>query len=683
MNYYDKAEIFAWTPLLGFDKDAPDKGVSNFIERTQFNLHGVSLFVFAADIVHQHTGMDKVRILPPDNCAYHACPYNEERKRQEWTNHDLRDLLTEFRKKGIQSYMSIMGTDGGNKFHNDWLEEHPELKNDAFDWSWSLFVLKRFKDGTYYEDFFADKVCETMLDYGFDGLHVSDNFCPQARSLYMSDYTADMAGQFMDHTGIKLPDEIGIDGEDTPEKKIARRDWIWKNHKLEWINFYSWRWESFWKKIADRLHAIGKKIFVLGMYCTDPFETLFVKGIDLRKIVKSGVDYLMPNMAANGSSIARIRPWRYFEWLTMIPLTDAFCETSRNLNMLGVKDAAEEWDLLHYAPSFLERDLYYLPAFFRFLPDGTLKRSLDGFNVCLADGIYKDEWKWLKDRFDIGFDQTPNGFINPTFVWSDNMIYNLLPEYCENRRWPAHKFMYEINELGAHTGAMVRAEHITDACGNLFVPDFDVLSAEEQKKILEYKGGAVIGTISANKKNLLDGVKCDIYFEDHDTPFVNAAFAFNMQIENKDAILDLLPEDDDTEIIDPETVEDSNNPYRGKPIPYQKVSIGFKKALAALVKASYMDNFTSEYPFFGMKMKDGAIRLYVINNDRLHYSDAIITSKRYIKEVKNVSKFPLLPVKFSETGTFGFQAQDYPGDLRTFRVPVTQGSISIVDVYLK
>ena len=85
-----------------------------------------------------------------------------------------------------------------------------------------------------------------------------------------------------------------------------------------------------------------------------------------------------------------------------------------------------------------------------------------------------------------------------------------------------------------------------------------------------------------------------------------------------------------------------------------------------------------------MEMPDGAIRMYVINDDRLHYALSTVTIKNHdIEKVNVISKFPLLPVKFSDAKRFGFCTQDYPGDQHTFRVIVPQGGVSVVDVYLK
>ncbi len=683
-KYLDNAEIFAWMPLLGFDKDKRDKGVGQLLKRMNFTPHAVSVFLCHPDIVHHHDGVERLRQLPSDNCSYHANPYNEERRRQDWTNKDLKSLVDNLKKKGIESYLGIMSIDFFNAHHQEWLYDHIELKSHLRDIKWSLNVLKRFKDGTYYEDFFAEKICQTLSDYGFDGLHVTDNFCPSCGGI--NEYSCDMIGQLFDYLGREMPEELKNLTDETEEQINLRGDFIEREMKQEWIEFFAWRWEKFWKKICDKLHAIGKKAFVLGQYCTDPFATLYLKGVDLRKIVNAGVDYLMTNAYANASAMRHDgRPWSYYEHTTVCALTDVFVDKGKKLQMLSVKDASEEWDVLHHAPTLLERDISYMSGYHRQTEKG-YKHTLDGFLVCLSDGIYEDEWKWLRERFEVGFKDSPEKYISPSLVWSDTAHYAILPEYIKGRRYTAHKWMSTLDWEDANIGAVVRSEDINENSGDLFVPNFDLLSEEEQKRLASYKGGSVIATASAmgDFKPEKIGITPDIYFEDHDTPFINMAFAYNIEIEDKDAILNMAKEDDDTPILeDLKNINDNINSVSTQ-LSFQKVSIGFRKAVAKLMKLGTEKIFDSSHGVITMKMRDGALRIYVMNNDRLRYAPATITVKRGdIEKVNVISKFPLLPVKFSDEKVFGFQAQDYPGDQHTFRVLVPQGGVSIVDLYLE
>ena len=121
-------EIHIWCALIGFDREAEDLGVGAFLARCgEVRPTALSLFLFHPDIVLQHEGMAAERVLPPDNCSYYGSPRNDERERQPWTNHDLRRLIGELHRHGVQAYLSIMGIGVRNRFHHEWIYDHPEV----------------------------------------------------------------------------------------------------------------------------------------------------------------------------------------------------------------------------------------------------------------------------------------------------------------------------------------------------------------------------------------------------------------------------------------------------------------------------------------------------------------------------------------------------------------------------
>ena len=253
-----KGEIHVWMPMIGFDREEADKGAGKLLARMPFVPHGVSAFLFHPDIVNQHPGMGVERTLPPDNCSYYGSPRNEDRCRQAWTNYDLRALVGNLAAAGVEPYLGIMGVDLGNRWHTEWIGEHPEVRFASRDFEWSLYVLKRLADGSYYEDFFVDKLCEVLTDYGFAGLQVADNFCPAGSTLHHGDFSADMFGQFVEHAGIDVPAELraGL-SDDSRAMRCRRGDWIWRTCREPWIGFNAWRWEQFWRKVCGRLHRIA------------------------------------------------------------------------------------------------------------------------------------------------------------------------------------------------------------------------------------------------------------------------------------------------------------------------------------------------------------------------------------------------------------------------------------------
>lgn len=681
-------EIHVWMPMIGFDRDAADKGVGELLERMSFTPNGVSAFLFHPDIVNQHQGMATERVLPPDNCSYYGSPRNVERCRQDWTNYDLRALIGNLRAAGVEPYLGIMGVDLGNRWHDEWIAEHPEVRFALRGTTWGYHVLKRLADGTYYEDFFVDRLCEVLTDYGFAGLQAADNFCPSPSTLYYGDFSTDMFGQFTDHAAVAIPAELraGL-GDDSCAMRNRRGDWMWRACRQEWVEFHAWRWEQFWRKVCTRLHRIGKKTIVLGMYCTDPFETLYCKGVDLKRLVRAGVDYLMPNIVPTGLRLQHPdHPDRFHRYMALAPLTAAFVPDGKLLSLLGVMDATEEWDVLHHAPCLLERDIYTLLGYQTDTGNG-LKRSLAGLMVCLGDGIRGEEWKWLKERFEIGFVEGVQRVLAPTLVWSDAALYHTLPAYIRTRRWTVHRFYYEMAERGARLGAVLRTEHLAQAQGSLFVPNFDLLAEDEKRAVAAYRNGPVVATAAVeNFTPAHYGIQPAVYFEDRFSDYPLCAFAFNVHIENQDAIAALLETDDGTENlqgIPAEAAEHSN--VLVETLTFCKVTAGFREACALLLKAVGCDLFTCNLPTVPMQLADGRYRLYIANPEMNSYGYANVTAKRPLKQVANISKYPVLPVKFMDSPRehIGWIGKEPDGARRSFRAKVAPGGVTILDITLE
>jgi len=682
-----ESEIHVWMPMIGFDREQADMGVSEFLQRMSFPPHGVAAFLFHPDIVNQHTGLGTERVLPPDNCSYYGSPRNEDRERQDWTNRDLKTLVEHLNAAGVEPYLGIMGVDLGNRWHREWISEHPEVRFEARDSEAGYNVLKRLADGRYYEDVLVDKLCDVLVDYGFVGLQVADNFCPSPSTLHQGDFSFDMFGQFTDHVAVEVPPELSVGASDNSRAMRNRRgDWIWSACRQEWVEFNAWRWEQFWAKICARLHRIGRKTIVLGMYCTDPFETLYCKGIDLSRLARAGVDYLMPNIVPTGLRLQHPdRPDRFHRYMTLAPLTAAFVPDVRLLSLLGVKDATEEWDVLHHAPCLLERDIYTLRSYMTASGNG-LRRSLDGLMVCLGDGIRADEWQWLKERLEVALVKGVKRVLAPTLVWSDAALYNALPAYIRTRRWSRHKFLYEMAERGARCGAVMRTEHLAGAEGALFVPNYDLLSEAEQEAIAAYRNGPVVGTAAVAEFTPADGGLCpDIYFEDSFSDYPMCAFAVNAGIEEADAIIELAATDDGTANLDgdPAAAPEHAN-VLVETLTFCKVTAGFQEACAALLRAVGCELFDCNLPLLPMEMADGRYRLYITNPDARSYGFANVTANRPIERVANVSKYPILPVKFMDApdGQVGWMGSDCTGTQRTFRAKVTPGGVTILDVLL-
>ncbi|GBG07734.1 hypothetical protein PAT3040_02294 [Paenibacillus agaridevorans] len=689
MEKLKNGKVFIWMQLLGFDREDSDRGAARFLDQTGFLPDGACALLFHPDFVNQYKGMDEEYELPADNCAYYGIPRNAERERQPWTNYNLRDLSGNLSDSGTGLYAGIMGVSIGDSFHQEWISDHPELQfHTRGGKRRGLFALKRFKNGAYYEDFFVEQLCRTLVDYGFKGIHLADGFSPSG-NIYHGDYSTDMVTQFIDHTGLILPDGIvAALGDDEAEAEDARADWIWKNVRAEWIEFMCWRWESFFKKICARVHAIGREVMVLGMYCTDPFETKYCLGTDLARIMNAGVDYLTANILPTSCFIAS--PWDtqdyYFHrYMAIAPITAAHIRQGHLVSMVGLQDATEEWDMMKHVPCLHERDLYTMMAY-QLAEKGGSRRALEGYFLCLGDGIKRADWDWERERMEIAFSADVDRTLSPTMLWSDHAYENMLAEYIQTRRWTPFKLFYELAKAGTHCGACVRSEDLDSFTGTLLVPDFDMLSLEEQRKVAAYDRGAVVCTAHAGFEPAAYGIQPTILFADRfsNRPLTAFAFGASPDEDTRAAIEALLTQDDGKPNLEGDPADAPDFPYTlVDTLPFVKVTTGFRDALARLLLDIGDCPLTCDKPYLAYRLKDGTCRLYLFNDNDVHYRRAFVTMKEPVADTRTVSSFPILPVRYKDAATGGLTHHYVGGSTykQSFEVKLQPGGVTLIDVY--
>lgn len=686
-------KVHIWMNLIGFDRDDADRGTERFLEQTGFVPDGVCALLFHPDFIHNHKGMDSEYMLYPDNCSYNAVPRNAERERQNWTNYDLRALCKNLGEKGCGLYAGIMGCTTDNMFHEEWITDHPEIYSHYRGGVRANHcIFKRFSDGTYYEDFFIDKLCDVLIDYGMKGVHLSDCFCPNGGCIVDGDFSTDLVTQFIDMTDCVLDEDILSElGDDSGETEGRRADWIWKNLRKEWIEFMCARWEAFFRKLCNRVHEIGCEVMVLGMYCTDPFETKYCMGMDLSVLVNAGVDYITENILPSGCYVQTTRngegrDYRFHRYMAIAPMMAAHIPNGHLLTMLGTYDATEEWDMLHHVPCMHELDIYTSMAYRLETAKGS-KRALEGFFVCLGDGISRSDWDLEHERFEAAMSADVKRTLSPVLLWSDESYNKFLDEYIRTRRWTPFKFFYEFGKAGTMLGGCVRSEDLESYCGPIVVADFDMLSEKEQRMVAAYDRGPVLVIMKADfdiGELMPEGA---YEFTDKFSNHPLKAYVFNarMSAEVYEKSQILLSEDDS--VPDYEGII-SDMPDFGNPMDdtllFTKVSTGFVNALAYVLKAVTSDMIICDMPHLAYRLTDGRIRLYLFNTIRDRYSRAFVNMKCEVNDTKVISKFPILPVRYKESATGGIR-HNYdakPVCKQNFEVKLAPGGVAIVDVII-
>ena len=681
-------KVFVWMQMLGFERNDPDRGAQRFIDQTGFVPDGVVALLCHPDFFHHHRGMDKEYQLHPDNCAYNAIPRNAERERQPWTNWDLRKLAESLKAQGTNLYAGIFGGNKFNAFHQEWHTEHPEILTPS---KASHFILKRFKDGTYYEDFFIDKVCQTLTDYGLKGIHMGDSFCPlddNNAMLYCNDYSTDFVGQFLDHSGVVLPEHVAATmGDDSPKAIEIRSEWIYNNRRALWAEFNAWRWEVFFSKLCSRVHAIGKEVLALAMYCTDPFETLYCLGIDLSRIVRAGLDYLTANILPASAYIVGKddRPYFFHKYMAIASTTAAHLDKGHLVSMLGLQDATEQWSAMSDVPTLHVKDMYTMMAYQLIDRDG-ISRALDGLFLCLGDGIPRQDWDWERERLEIALSADAQKCISPAMLWSAFAFDGMMEEYINTRRWTPHKLFYELAKSGAHCAATVKPDGLCHYSGTLVVPNFDMLSEEEKAAVTAYDRGSVFCTANPDFDPAAYGIQPEILFRDQFSDYSMTVFAYNCKVDEevRAEIATLIAEDDGKpNLVGDVRFQKEPNRILWDTLVFAKVTEGFQKAMALLLNNISNSPFKIDKPNIILQMKDGAYRIYLFNDHMLKYKHAFVISEKEIKKTKIVSKYPVLPPRYMEesTGSLHFDYSKQVQVKKSFEIKIQPGGVTIIDVY--
>ena len=617
-------ERWIWIELIGFDNTQPDCGASQYLDKLGFVPDAISYLITSPDIVHQHESLENEKELPPDFCSYYGHEMNAERERQVWTNHQLRTLNEALQSRGIKVFLATFTTFLSNTFHPEWISEHPELLEvrRSGEINSAISPLKRFKNGTFYEDFFIPKLAQTLTDYNFDGWHAADGWGPARLPINEADFSDDTFEQFIAARNIQLPENIALRCTEYSQCQ-TRADWIWREKRREWILFQTDRWASFYQKKVAAIHAIGKEIVINSCWTRDPFEAIYRYGIDYRKLIGAGVDGIVTESAAGASDMEAEYGFRLENYVAALLLIRAVVPQTKLVFLHGVKDVMEQWDLIHHAPTILEKETLALANIYLQNENANLQRCADGLVVCLGDGISEEEWKWLQARWNLAFAEIPGQLLGATLLWSDAAFENELNDFIAHRNPTTHTLLYNLTERGAPIQSVVRIENLQHARGALLVLNAHLLPEDERAKVLSYDGGALI-LLERDE----DGFRC---FAPH---------------EKSRRELRVRPEREYSQSQQSEPITFLEN------LPVNDLGETFIKDCARLIgEVSGAFQVASGEDFISlqaMKIGDKKVRV-VLKNNRLAYSRPVIETERKIASLEIKGEFPYAQLQPDES----------------------------------
>jgi hypothetical protein len=509
-NYFNRKipgfQNSVWIELIGFDNEASDFGVQSLIDTMGFVPDMVSFHLTSISFVNTHPGMREEFVLPIYACAYSGHEYNDDRRRQDWTNWQMRELVKSLHRHGIKAYASFfdMDEDPGRGGMERFTDTHPELAVTAADGRFCQWVhmLKRFSDGTFYEDFLLEKLIEVAKDYGLDGIQLADGISSPRMALQNEDYSDDIVKQFLLFSGISLP--VGIPETCTDGAQIMMRaDYIFRKHRKSWIKFNTGRWAAFMTKIIKGLKANGVEAAFNSAWTKDPLEALFRYGTSYKAYEQAGAAaFIVEDVSADLSILADEEngynmgyPHRRFvhhEFAANLMQIKAHMPGLPLTPLSMIRDTLEQWDVIHHMPTAMQRAAATNLNNFLVRGDGSFEPVTNGPHFCLGDGLTQTEWHLTRLAWDNGYTEHVHDVPGVTVLWSDARMDAELDALIDKRLWYTGKWLAELLSRGTPAHKIARVEDINAVKGPVLVMNPALLPAEEYNLIKNYRNGPVL-----------------------------------------------------------------------------------------------------------------------------------------------------------------------------------------------
>lgn len=491
-NYFNennnKFHNSIWIELIGFDKDADDFGVNEYFDTIGFVPHSVSLHLTSINFVNGHKGMENEYVLSPYVCSYAGHPQNDLRWRQDWTNYNLRSLIKELKGHGVKVFASFFDlvTDDSEEF----CKLHPELFSKSTNPNSpekGIHMIKRFEDGSYYEDYLEKMLIKTVNDYGFDGVQLADGISCPRNAIWFADFSDDVIEQ----SGIKIP------------KGVDKIEYIQKQKRTEWIEFYKKRWSAFLTKIITALKNNGTLVAVNSAWTRDPVEAIYRYGADYSEIEKAGADYFIVEDVSSDLAILSTednhgykfsyeeRKMIHYEFIANLMAINAHFKNMKITPLFMIWDNQEQWNVIHHAPTAMQRAA---TANFSHFCIKNQKASpiTDGPHFCLGDALSKADWKFIKLCIDNSYIPDALRSEGATFIWSREKTKKELSEFIKKGLWHSAKWLSVLLRNGAQVSNIAEIEELEFLTGDIVVANYNLLSEDEKEKIKNYKCGKVI-----------------------------------------------------------------------------------------------------------------------------------------------------------------------------------------------
>lgn len=629
-----------WIELVGFDKDSPDYGVSDFLGKAGFVPDMVSFHLTSIAFVMTHKGMEQEHLLPAYACSYCGHAGNDDRERQRWTNYDMRGLVKSLHEHGVQVYISMFDFDSDPELEGEisYPASHPELRviDSNGNATQLIHMLKRFSDGTPFETVFIQKLREVISDYSLDGIQMADGVSSPRLSLQAADWSDEMTGAFCEAYGIALPD-----GVTTIPQKAA---WIFANCRAKWNEWNTDNWAAFMDHVIKAINDAGAKAAFNSAWTKGPVEALYRYGADYKRYEESGADsFIVEDVAAdlfflsngdNGHEMGyERRKFIHYEFASNMMQLKSCLPRLRLTPLCMIRDTLEQWDVLHHMPTAMQRAVavnlnnYYVTDAGRFVP------VTNGPHYCLGDGLTKDEWDTIRMMWDTAWTENVYDVTGVTVIWSDKKFRREVDEFTRGRLWYNGKWVAELLKHGAAVHKTARIENLDRVTGPILVINPGLMEKDELDMVSSYAGGEVYTVgLHADGRISFSGIP-DRSFE--------ARYL-------------------------PESTVDPHNAIWTASLTFMDTPDEFVEEIARFINAKCdLPVITGDYGHCHVNQvftSKNTARLF-LDNEEFFYATPVVRTSRRIRNISFATKPDCYPIRRPDANSFGIRVPGFGMDI--------------------
>lgn len=503
-------EKWYWVELIGFDHRSSDYGVEKYLADISDPPYGISLFLYSSEFIMSYGKYNENTELSPEYCSYGARPANEDRKRQRWTHAQLKGLVTELKRHGIKTLFSTFSAftyrDGNGRIVvGEFGEKHLDIReciSPKFGNFGTVSIIKRFADGTAFDEYFLAQIGRIIEAFGFDGVHFADGLSFPIRRIQDGDYSDDLVLRFSEQYGLNLPREISGRCDDDKECTLLRYRWILENHRERYTEFIASLYGNFYRLAEERLK--GKSVLFMGAWTRDPFESLFRYGIDNKQLdlgkahgfVFENMSASMPMFSVSESggvefSDAFRKDVQYHFFVTLLSLK-AYTPEANVISLTPIRDSFEQWNLIENNPNSLAKGIALRNSCFLYRC-GSLVKCNAGAMYCLADALQDRLWSFVNRCEAISDLACVNKVYGIGFVFHDDLSAEL-KDYIATRRLFSHEIRKRLVSGGITFAFASDLESLTAIDQPLVITGLENYSDEELSALENHRGVfAVIG----------------------------------------------------------------------------------------------------------------------------------------------------------------------------------------------